>query len=390
MTAEYAPRGTFRWDRLTVASALGYCMLVAGLSVGVVLGEMRTEFGINGVVTALHGSTFGVGLLLSGVLGVRIVDRFGRRRVLEVSAVLVLAGVSLFVLGRAWPVTLTGTVLSGLGAALVVVVMPGLISDHHGEHRAAAFAAVNGAPGILGIAFGVVIGAVIDQGGNWRPVYLSITVVIAVVLTVVALPVAVPDTARAGHDQPFSVRGLLDRSVFVAWWPIANGTLCEFTVGVWGVPYLHEVGGASSGAAAMLASVFAVMMTLIRLNVARLVRRVGVHALALSFAVAGLGALLMCVGPGLWPRVAGLGLVGLGGGPLYPLAVDRFYARTEHRLDSVTLSAYCALASGVAIVIGPLALGVLSDLVDLRWAILAVPVLAALGIVTQRASATPS
>ena len=54
-------------------------MLVAGLSVGVVLGELRDEFGINGVVAALHGSTFGIGLLVAGVWGVRLVDRIGRR-----------------------------------------------------------------------------------------------------------------------------------------------------------------------------------------------------------------------------------------------------------------------------------------------------------------------
>ncbi|MDO8363813.1 MAG: hypothetical protein Q7V88_13010 [Actinomycetota bacterium] len=32
---------TFRWDRLTVAAAAGYCLLVAGLSVGLVLPELR-------------------------------------------------------------------------------------------------------------------------------------------------------------------------------------------------------------------------------------------------------------------------------------------------------------------------------------------------------------
>ena len=69
----------FRWDRLTYASALGYCVLVSGLSVGVVLGELRAQFHINGVIAAMHGSTFGVGLLVSGVWGVGVVDRIGRR-----------------------------------------------------------------------------------------------------------------------------------------------------------------------------------------------------------------------------------------------------------------------------------------------------------------------
>ena len=45
MTTQVEAPTTFRWDRLTYSSALGYCLLVAGLSVGVVLSELRDEFG---------------------------------------------------------------------------------------------------------------------------------------------------------------------------------------------------------------------------------------------------------------------------------------------------------------------------------------------------------
>jgi len=80
----------------------------------------------------------------------------------------------------------------------------------------------------------------------------------------------------------------------------------------------------------------------------------------------------------------GLVFVGIGGAPLYPLTVDRFYLRAAHALDAVALGAFCALASGVAVTLGPLALGVLADSVGLRWALLVVPVLSAIGAFTQR------
>ena len=83
----------------------------------------------------------------------------------------------------------------------------------------------------------------------------------------------------------------------------------------------------------------------------------------------------MCFAPGLPLKVIGLVIVGLGGAPLYPLTVDRFYQRAGHALDAVSLGAFCALASGVAVTLGPLALGVLADSVGLRWALLVVPVL---------------
>ena len=84
----------------------------------------------------------------------------------------------------------------------------------------------------------------------------------------------------------------------------------------------------------------------------------------------------MCFAPGLAGRVIGLTIVGFGGAPLYPLTVDRLYASAEHKIDSISLGAICILASGTAVTLGPLALGVLADSVGLRLALLIVPVVA--------------
>lgn len=89
-----------------------------------------------------------------------------------------------------------------------------------------------------------------------------------------------------------------------------------------------------------------------------------------------------------WLKVVGLVRAGIGGAPLYPLTDDAFYRTAGDPLDSVTLGAYSALAAGVAVTLGPLALGVLADSIRLRRAILIVPVLSLLGAVTQRPRAT--
>ncbi len=376
-----APPTRFRWDRLTYASALGYCLLVAALSVGVVLGELRAQFGLSGVVAALHGSTFGIGLLAAGVWGVRVVDRLGRRTTLQYSVIAMLSGIVMLCLGPAWPITLLGTALSGVGGATLVMVMPGLISDHHQEHRATAFAAVNGAPGLAGLAFSFVIGGALAAGLSWRGPYLAITAMFALALAIVAWPVDVPEGDRQAE---FSLRPFADPEVRTPWLHIVNAVLTEFTVGIWAVTYLHEVGKASSGLAAVVASVFGIMMFVVRLILPRLLARFGEATTMLSFLTVGAGALIMCFAPGLPLKVIGLTIVGFGGGPLYPLTVDRFYGRAGHKLDSVSMGAFCALASGTAVTLGPLALGVVADQVGLRWALLVVPVLAAIGAYTQR------
>ena len=381
MNAAQTTTDKFRWDRLTFASALGYALLVGALSVGVVLGELRHQFHLSGVIAALHGSTFGFASIAAGFFGVRIVDHLGRRGSLVTSAVAITSGITMFCLGPAWPITLAGTALAGLGGALLVMVMPALISDHHGEHRAAAFAAVNGAPGLAGVSFSLVIGAALALHLSWRPPYLVLTGIIVLVLTAVAWPVAVPESPR---QDAFTLAHLRDRDVFVPWLHIINAVFSEFAVGVWAATYLKEVGHASGGQAAALAGVFGVMMFLSRVVLPTTMRYLGDATISVSFAALAVGALVMCFAPGLLPRVAGLTLVGFGGAPLYPLTVDRLYASAEHKIDSISLGAICILASGVAVTLGPLALGVLADSVGLRLALLIVPVVGVIGAITQR------
>ena len=381
MSAPTLPTTSFRWDRLTVASALGYCLLVAGLSAGVVLGELRNQFGISGTITALHGSMFGFGLLAVGVWGVAVVDRIGRGRALRGAAFALMAGVVLFCTGPTWQVTLLGTAFSGAGGALLVMVMPGVINDHHGEHRAAAFAAVNGVPGALGVVLSLAVGGALGLGWSWRGPYLGISIGIAVLLAYVARPVGLPRSVRHGD---FTLRHFTRRAVLVPWLFIVNAVLAEFTVGIWAATYLKEVGGASGGLAAALAGVIGVMMFVSRMALPRTIRVLGPATASACFGGIGIGALMMCFLPGLPAKVLGLVIVGFGGGPLYPLTVDRLYDTAGATVDSVSLGAISAMASGAAVTVGPLVLGVLADSVGLRWALLIVPALAVLGAVTQR------
>ena len=172
--------------------------------------------------------------------------------------------------------------------------------------------------------------------------------------------------------------------MFVPWLHIVNAVFSEFAVGVWAATYLKEVGHASGGQAAALAGVFGVMMFLSRLVLPTTMRYLGDATISVSFMVLALGAVVMCFAPGLLPRVGGLLLVGFGGAPLYPLTVDRLYASAEHKIDSISLGAICILASGTAVTLGPLTLGVLADRVGLRMALMIVPAVGVLGAITQR------
>jgi MFS family permease len=380
VTASPSTTDKFRWDRLTYSSALGYALLAGGQSIGFVLGELRHQFELSGVTAALHGSVFGVTALIIGYFGVPIVDRLGRRTSLLAAAMGMTVGIATFCVGPAWPVTLAGATIAGLSGALLAIVMPGLISDHHGEHRAAAFAAVNGAVGLTAVTFSLVVGGALALNWSWRPPYLLLTALIVLTLTAVAWPVAVPESTR--HSN-FTLAHLRDRDVFVPWLHLLNAIFPEMATAVWATTYLKEVGHASGGLASAFAGTFGVAMFLSRQVVPRIVRLFGDASVSCCFILLGVGSLLMVFGGGLLPRVAGLAIVGIGAGPLYPLDVDRLYLTAEHKIDSVSLGAICILAAGVAITLGPLMLGVLADSFGLRRALLIVPASCVVGAITQ-------
>ena len=372
--------GRFRWDRLTYSSALGYALLAGGQSIGFVLGELRHQFHLSGITAALHGSVFGLTALALGIFGVPVVDRLGRRTSMLVAAVAITCGITTFCVGPAWPVTLAGASLAGLGGALLAVVMPAVIMDHHGEHRAAAFAAVNGAVGLTAVTYSLVVGGALALHWSWRPSYLILTALIVLILTAVAWPVAVPESSR--HTN-FTLAHLGDRDVVVPWLHLLNAIFPEMATAVWAATYLKEVGHASGGLAAAMAGAFGVAMFASRQVVPQVIRVFGAAAISFSFIVLGTGSLVMVFGGGLTPRVVGLTIVGLGAGPLYPLDVDRLYLAAEHRIDPVSLGAICMLAAGIAITLGPLMLGVLADSIGLKRALLIVPASCVLGAVTQ-------
>ena len=372
------------WDRLTVTCALSFCVLVSGLSVGIVLGELRDELHISGVVAAAHGSAFGIGMLVLGAFGSGLLARIGRPLAFWGSIGTVATGITMLCLGHVWPLTLLGASMAGVACSMLVLLMPGIFADHHGERRAAAYAAVNGVPGLAGISFSLLVGGVISAGGSWRWPYAVLTLGIAAAVVVVGRKVAIPrsELPPVRALPLFRLPGI--RGPYVH---IVHAVMVEFPIGIWAVAYLKEVGGASSGLAASLGAIWGLFLFVTRMALPRLVHRFGGWTRSVSFGVCAVGALVMWMGPGLWPRVVGLTIVSMGAGPLYPLAVDRLYARGA--ADTMALGAVTALASGTAVTIGPLLIGVLADAVGLRDALLFVPALALLGVWTARPVAPP-
>lgn len=202
--AARTPTQPKRWTALALL-AVAQLMLVLDVTVvnvalpdiGASLHLTRTE--VPWAMTA-YTVLFG-GLML---LGGRIADRYGPRR-LTLIGLVVFTGASLLSgLATGPAALLAGRALQGAGAALLSpAALAAVITMFTGRDRAKALGVWSGLAG-LGSALGVILGGVLTTEANWRWIF-AINVPIGVAL-LVALPLIVPakrsETGASGLDIP--------------------------------------------------------------------------------------------------------------------------------------------------------------------------------------------
>jgi fucose permease len=145
---------------LVLAFALGEGIANDWLAIGLVDG-----YHVSNAIGALGFAVFLAAMTAFRVTGTLVLDRFGRVRVLQVSAVLIAAGVLLVVFGGSLPVAMVGAVVWGVGSALGFPVGMSAAADNPARAPArvsvvssiayTAFLAGPPALGWLGDQFGV-------------------------------------------------------------------------------------------------------------------------------------------------------------------------------------------------------------------------------------------
>lgn len=314
---------------------------------------------------------FGVGLLLVGVLGERLM-RLGTWRVHRVSAVLLGLGGALLAVSTGVEPARTGAVLLGLGGAGTVLSSPVLLSGPGGTSRMSWAFGLNS---LLGIVAGPAMSAVDAATGRGRLALLG------------AAPVLVWAALRPpGHPPPPAPAAAQHRELpsgtrwRAAWWwlAIVMSVSPEFAFVIWGAARLQASGLSPTGAAAAAAA-FPVGMAAGRmLVVPRLLGALPLVPLGVGLAAA---ASLLCAAPLPPPFVvAACAAAGLGISALYPISLGRLVKVPG--LDPDRGSAVGAVGSGTAVLLAPLLLGLLARAVPLRLGFLAAvpPLLAVLAL----------
>jgi MFS family permease len=366
-----------RRARVGVTAAFAAHAMLSGL-LGPWIPRIKAQAGLDasGLGIALTG--FAVGLLAGTRVSDPAIRRWGGRRVVRGGIPTMGVGFALLPAARSLA-SLTLLFLGiGLLAGLIDVAMNieavaverrfdrRVMSAIHGTWSVALF--VGAALASAGIAAGLSIG-----------VHLPISAALVVAVSGVFLR-WLPDVeepageARTGRRDDPNVGRTGPSLVLLLCLVAAGSFLVEGIAVEWSAVFLRESVGADPGAAGLGVVAFSAGMAASRFVGDRLVARFGqsiVVRIGASSAFVALGAMLIV--PDVVPSIAAFGIVGLGLGPVVPLAF-RTAGRTR-RPGHASALPLVVTAGYSGSIVGPLLVGFIADLATLRVAFL-VPVVA--------------
>lgn len=370
----------FRRDRLTwVAYALLAWFAYLQAAPGLVVPYLRDELDIGYTTGGLHVAAFATGSVLAGLTAARIEAAVGRKALLWGSAAVMAAGAAGLVAGPVAAVTVGSLLVAGYGGGLLLTTVQAALADHHGEARAIALTEANVFASAAYLALVAAVALV-----SWRAALLaSFAVPLALFLANRGVPIT-------GAPPAAATEGRLPRAFGVAMAMLFCAVAAEWCVTSWGASFAREAADVSADTAVGLMFGYFGGVFVGRATASRLARR---HApqrlLAIALAVAAVGFAILWPATGAVQVLAGLAVIGLGLGNLFPFALAVTVALAPDRAQLA--SSRAVLAGSSAVLIAPLTIGALADATSITGALLVVPVtlaLAAVGLAAIGLAAT--
>ncbi|WP_328424888.1 MFS transporter [Streptomyces sp. NBC_00443] len=184
------------WRALIVLGTAQFLMVldtsVMNVSISQLVEDFDTEVTAIQAVITLYALVMAAFMIIGGRLG----DIFGRRRMFLIGLVVYATGSALTAVAPTlWVLALGWSVIEGLGAAMVLPAMAALVAEsYRGPDRAVAYGIIGGLAG-AGIAVGPLLGGWVTTYLTWRLVFAGEVVVVAAVLLCRRV---IPPSAPAG------------------------------------------------------------------------------------------------------------------------------------------------------------------------------------------------
>jgi len=357
---------TFHRDRSTWLAYLLLALYGYFLNIlGPITPFLKDELGLSYTVSSLHFTAFAVGILLIGMAGHILIQRIGRWHALWLGAFGMAVSAIILITGRSAVLTIGASFSMGLVGSLILVIVPSVLSDQHGDLRAVSLSEANVIASLVSTAAPLLVGWSAHLPGGWRLALAAAALAPFMMRLGFGHP-TLPPSAAPQEEVP-STRRPLPGLFWVYWLGIVLAVSVEFCMIFWSADYLENSLGILKVQAAQSVSLFLAAMIVGRLAASRLVQFFSVHrVVTASVLVAGTGFAIFWSAGAAIPGLVGLFFTGFGIAGLYPLLLS--LAIGVARNNTVQAGARATLASGTAILALPLVLGRLADLAGIRLA----------------------
>lgn len=379
------------WDRATRIAYVQLALVAFFLTgFGATQALLRDEQGTTAVVSGFHATVFAVAGIFAALFATRLVNRFGRSRVIFMAILGFAIGLSGYLLPLGPAVTLPSIGLTSMCSATLLICFSAFLLDHHRAAGPSALTQANALAALSGVIAPLAIGVGAATLLGWR-----FGIVIVVVMLIFAEVLGrrplrrIFDGTRTRDDHSTPWRALPRRM----WWSVflvAMFSAVEMTTFIWAADLLRDRGDAAPALAAALVAAVAVGMLLGRVVGARLAQSRAIDGLLTASGLIALaGFVLAWVSEELWVIATGLFVVGVGLALNWPLGIARAVQASGGWSTEATSLA--SLAGGIALAIVPLTLGALAQVIGIHSAFLLLPALLALalGVLRLRPLAPP-
>jgi fucose permease len=350
---------TYQKPFVFAAACLG--MLIFGVSllvIGPMLPGIAARFALDGAASGALVSLLPFGLLGGSLVFGPLVDRFGYRSLLTASAVLVVAGLELLAFAPSVGVVRGAVFAIGVGGGQLNGGTNALVADISAGERGAKLSLLGVFFGIGALGMPTLMGALHEVPAELVLSRLGFVLLASVLyFALIAFP---PPKHAQGFPLAQGARLLRDGTLLLIALTLALQSGVEGVVNNWTTTYLQGARERAPAAALMALSAYVAGMTVARLALASLLRRVsGGRALLLGLALAIGGVAALAAVSGDAGAAAALALVGAGLAVGFPVLMG-YVADLFPTLTGTALSVVLAIALPGNMALN-YAMGVLAD-----------------------------
>ncbi|MEE4911069.1 MFS transporter [Pseudomonas alliivorans] len=331
---------------------------------------LRAEFSLDLRWTGLHFAAYALGLVLIGV-PYRWLERkppvIGTGRI-AIGSIVVASG--FFAMAAGLPMTLPGSVVLGFSGGLVMAVGQAMLGKRYGEQAAAKLVEAHIVAGLCVLGGALLVGAATAVGLSWRAAPLLIS---AWALLMFCVPSdlhrteARPTPATASTAAPADALPAPRLTRLSLWALVILGISAEWGVGFWGAEYMKTHVQTSASVAATLMSLYFAGTVCGRLASSFALRRLSPLSLLTTVIFSAIATLLvLSLIQGLAGTAVFTFVLGACLGNFFPLILGSAMRVAPHA--SSALSTQASQAVGVALLLAPFLLGLLSERIGVEAA----------------------